>query len=178
MTSFPSNKITGLGLLKNDLQSVLTPKEYIYLDISLFEYNPTLYAQFLFQDKIIILAEPPAAPTNFGIPAPANFPRPDGYKIRLMANFTIGWSSSGPGSTFYAIYSLDDSNNYITIIQNLWCQTYLTLIWSEADQIWYPIRDLLEPNAVVTIARPLPPSTDTPVTDMPVTEITRGDLPY
>lgn len=154
MDVFPTNRLTGLGLINERIKVLETPENYIYLDVSLFA-DPTEYSSFLFQDKIIILAEL----NNYilGIPSPTNNPRPDGTKIRLMSNYTVGPPPPADGYPFYTIYTLDDNNNNDQIIQYMYAQTYLTLVWNEVDQIWYPIRDIIDKSSTVTIARP-PPS--------------------
>jgi hypothetical protein len=169
MSNFPTNKLTGLSLLKNDLQKAITPTEYLYLDISLFDSDPVKYGNILFQNKIVILAELGTG-FNLGIPSPENIPRPDGFKIRLMNNVTSGWPFYPQGTNYYSIYTLDNDYGFQTVIQYMYLQSYLTLIWKEADQTWYPIRDIIETNSIVTIAKPLPQTTFPSTTTLPTTE--------
>jgi hypothetical protein len=130
------------------------------------------YGNILFQNKIVILAELGGS-FNLGIPSPVNIPRSDGFKIRLMNNLTSG----SPVQNNYILYTLDNNYGFQTLIQYMYVQTYLTLIWKEADQTWYPIRDIIEANSLVTIAKPFLTTTEMPATIVPTTEMPATIVP-
>jgi len=152
-SEFPISRLTGLGLLNQRVSNLEVSEEYIYLDITLYGSNPSQYAPLFFQDKIVILADLQIE-TNLGIPSPINIPRADGKKIRLMSNFTNTWSNVAEIQSVYKIYTLLDNNTNNELVQEMYGQTYLTLVWDSIAQKWYPIRDIVQKNATVTIARP------------------------
>jgi hypothetical protein len=94
-----------------------------------------------------------------------------------MNNLTSGFPVYTPGTNYYVLYALDNDYTFQTLIQYMYIQTYLTLIWREADQTWYPIKDIIEANSLVTIAKPLPTTTGPPTTDHPTTEIPTTEMP-
>jgi hypothetical protein len=146
MSSFPANKLSGLGLINERVKSLETSEEYIFLNITIFNSVPAQYGQFLFQNKVIVLAELPNT-NSIGIPHPTLIPRVDGYKIRFISNF-------GPRSetATYQFYALNPAYGYETLIHRFFGQGYLTLVWNETQQTWFPVCDIINKNASVIIA--------------------------
>ena len=151
MSSFPANKISGLGLINERIKSLETADEYIFLNITNFSSDAAHYGQLLFQNKIIILADV-ADLSNInviGIPHPSVFPREDGFKIRFISNF-----APVSETETYQFYTLDSSFGMDTQIHSFFGKGSVTLVWNETGQTWFPICNILPKNASVFIANP------------------------